>query len=91
MTISESTPSTSGLKRRIKMTDGKQDNKGKDKENKNKKQYFCSSCNEPYQSPPREDWIQCCQCKNWCHELCSSYLGVGSYYCDFCNELTNYD
>ncbi|CAH2085301.1 unnamed protein product [Euphydryas editha] len=30
---------------------------------------------------------ECCECKEWTHEACSSYIGIGSYFCDECQDL----
>lgn len=50
-------------------------------------QYFCLFCIGPYADPPIEDWIQCNDCKLWAHEACTNYSGIGSYYCDSCQEI----
>lgn len=49
--------------------------------------YPCLVCNELYVDPPKEDWIQCDDCKMWAHEACTSYSGIGSFYCDICQEI----
>lgn len=54
-----------------------------DKENKDQ-DFFCIVCKEKYIHPPIEDWIQCDTCRGWTHEACSSYMGRGSYFCDYC-------
>lgn len=47
----------------------------------------CLVCGEKYStSLANEDWIQCSQCRKWAHELCTSYLGYGSYFCDECDD-----
>uniref|UniRef100_A0A2H1VWF9 SFRICE_015897 n=1 Tax=Spodoptera frugiperda TaxID=7108 RepID=A0A2H1VWF9_SPOFR len=48
--------------------------------------FYCLVCAEKYTEPPAEDWIQCNQCKSWAHEDCTSYVGVGSYFCDECED-----
>lgn len=35
------------------------------------KYWFCLYCNEKFVHPPKEDWIQCGKCENWCHEACA--------------------
>ncbi|XP_018575895.1 uncharacterized protein LOC108914548 [Anoplophora glabripennis] len=45
---------------------------------------ICPCCNERFEDPPTEDWIQCSQCLRWWHESCSDYEGVGAYTCDVC-------
>lgn len=42
---------------------------------------YCVICNECFE----EDWIQCCECKNWAHEACSDVEKGQKYYkCDNC-------
>lgn len=53
---------------------------------KTKADLFCLVCAEKYTEPLVEDWIQCSQCQNWAHENCTSYAGVGSYFCDECED-----
>ncbi|XP_049869645.1 uncharacterized protein LOC126369338 [Pectinophora gossypiella] len=48
------------------------------------KKWKCGGCNEIYKEPIEEDWIECSGCKNWWHEKCTAYTGVGAYICDFC-------
>lgn len=49
----------------------------------------CLYCNDLFSnSKSEEGWIQCCSCKNWCHEECA---GVDSddcdqFKCDFCAD-----
>lgn len=47
------------------------------------RKYICPACNEIYEDPPTENWIQCSSCKSWWHEDCSSY-DTGDFCCDFC-------
>ena len=49
------------------------------------KEYKCIFCQQVYEHPPKEDWIECHKCKNWCHEKCSGYDKSGKYTCDFCD------
>lgn len=37
----------------------------------NNQDFFCIYCNVKYTHPPKEDWIQCARCLNWCHEKCA--------------------
>lgn len=53
---------------------------------KPERKYFCLVCGDSYIHPPKEDWIECGDCKEWAHEACTSYSGVGSYFCDLCQE-----
>lgn len=53
----------------------------------NSVQYHCFTCQEPYEDPPVEDWIKCNDCNAWAHESCTAYLGIGSFYCDMCQEI----
>lgn len=42
---------------------------------------YCVICQECFD----EDWIQCCECKNWVHEACSDVEKGQKYYkCDNC-------
>ena len=45
-------------------------------------QYKCIFCHALYEHQPKEDWIECCACKQWCHEKCSVYSGKGKFVCD---------
>lgn len=48
-----------------------------------KKTAICPGCEEEYQDPPTEEWIQCKECAEWWHEECSNYEG-GNFICDYC-------
>lgn len=61
-------------------------NKTKNKENE-QSNCICIICNEPYVDPPTEDWIRCDDCHLWAHDACTSYTGIGAYYCDNCQEI----
>lgn len=43
----------------------------------------CPACEEKYEDPPKEEWIQCARCHEWWHEECSNYEG-GDFVCDYC-------
>lgn len=47
----------------------------------------CVYCNELYSSSvAHEGWIQCIQCKNWAHELCSGVDELDDVFiCDYCH------
>lgn len=45
--------------------------------------YICPGCDESCED---EDWVQCCECDEWWHELCSSYEGLGVFSCDYCKK-----
>lgn len=49
-----------------------------------KKVWACPGCSEIYKEPIVEDWIECTSCKDWWHEKCTDYGGVGFYQCDGC-------
>jgi hypothetical protein len=44
----------------------------------------CPGCDEAYEEPITEDWVQCSGCKQWWHEDCSSYEGLGLFKCEVC-------
>lgn len=47
----------------------------------------CCVCTEKFaDSAGQGQWIQCGDCQDWAHEVCTSYTGVGAYYCDLCQE-----
>ena len=48
--------------------------------------YTCIFCQEVYIFPPPEPWIQCDQCKLWCHEECSAGETDNGYICDLCSQ-----
>lgn len=56
------------------------------KQNPKRKKWSCPGCQEAYEEPITEDWIECSRCKNWWHEKCSNYSNVGCYICDFCTK-----
>jgi hypothetical protein len=45
--------------------------------------YYCPDCMEPYNDPPVETWIQCKQCKGWCHETCTAGETARGFVCVF--------
>lgn len=50
-------------------------------------EYFCIFCHEKYTDPPCEDWIQCIECLEWCHEKCSDAQSTSrGYICDLCRK-----
>lgn len=47
--------------------------------------WYCIYCSEIFIHPPSEDWIQCHECEEWCHENCADMGGKkGPYICDLC-------
>jgi len=45
----------------------------------------CIYCNEPYKSSKSgEQWIRCCSCTGWAHELCAGYDNTAAFVCDMC-------
>jgi hypothetical protein len=42
----------------------------------------CPGCDEAYEEHITEDWVQCSGRKQWWHEDCSSYEGLGLFKCD---------
>ena len=48
--------------------------------------YTCIFCQEVYIFPPPEAWLQCDQCKLWCHEACSAGATDYGYTCDLCSQ-----
>ena len=44
--------------------------------------YLCIYCEEKYEDPPSEDWLQCVSCGKWYHEKC----GSGDANCDLCQS-----
>ena len=45
----------------------------------------CLICKECFaDSRDGEQWIQCQQCQEWCHEDCTDADSVSGYTCDFC-------
>lgn len=45
---------------------------------------LCPGCEETYQDPPTEEWIQCTSCQLWWHEACSNFDGINYFVCDLC-------
>lgn len=71
------------IKRKLfSMTENKQKKKKLEKD----KEYRCLVCDGEYGQPPFDDWIQCGDCKDWAHEGCTDYPGIGSYFCDLCHQ-----
>lgn len=33
--------------------------------------FYCIFCDELFENPPVEDWIECKKCNLWCHEKCA--------------------
>lgn len=68
------------LKKKNKETSGQ-----KTKGNKTKRDWHCIYCSEKFVHPPREDWIQCAPCQEWCHEKCTDHASKGkAYTCELC-------
>lgn len=81
---------TENLKENLKSEKkGKKIEKPKKKTNEKKKRSGCPCliCGELYEDPPTEDWIQCDDCKMWAHDECTSYSGIGAFFCDYCHEI----
>ena len=49
-------------------------------------EYFCIVCGTKYLEPITEDWIQCSQCKFWCHEACANIDKNPFFICDKCKK-----
>lgn len=47
------------------------------------KEIKCPACDELFEDPPTEDWIQCSVCQEWWHEDCTAYEG-GIFVCEYC-------
>jgi len=48
--------------------------------------FYCIYCNALcIEDALEEDWLECCKCKEWCHESCAP-IDIGTQYftCDFC-------
>ena len=59
--------------------------KRKRNENSEHSEWFCIICGEKYADPPCEDWIQCIECLEWCHEKCSDVQSTSrGFVCDLC-------
>lgn len=58
-------------------------NKLRNMQKRLKSEHFCPICNEKYEDPPSEDWIECSSCNRWFHEDCTGYEG-GLFVCDLC-------
>lgn len=68
----------------IAKKDERKQNKSRKKEKDSILSYCCLMCEEPYEDPPTEEWLQCYKCLNWCHEECTAYEGSGQFICDIC-------
>lgn len=71
---------------KVKLSGTKNDTQ-KRSDNATNQHYVCLICMEPYEDPPVEDWIRCDDCQLWAHEACTTYSGIGAYYCDNCQEI----
>lgn len=78
----EPSPGPSGIKK--KQSKRTQITKNKNKKKGTNKSHVCLICDEKYEEPPTEDWIQCIICESWFHENCTAYE-KGIFRCDFCN------
>ena len=46
-------------------------------------EYECTFCHSS-ESVPGEEWVQCCKCKDWAHEMCCDLQdGNSNLICDF--------
>ena len=52
--------------------------------NENVPEWFCLICDEKYEDPPTEDWLQCDRCKHWAHVKCA-LIETEVYVCDLCH------
>jgi len=44
---------------------------------------FCPGCDEEFEEPITEDWVQYNDFQQWWHDACSCYEGTGVFKCDF--------
>ena len=70
--------------KKLNFGNGKNNRKHVNQEFFRETEVLCPGCNELYEDPPIEDWVQCCKCREWWHENCSSYEGGKLFICDLC-------
>lgn len=78
----KSKKTTNSKERKFKK--GKSNNKSK----REKDDVECLYCNNKYSSDRSgEEWIKCCNCKNWAHEACAGIEPNQHYFiCDLCRD-----
>ncbi|CAH2096859.1 unnamed protein product [Euphydryas editha] len=78
------------IKKNTKTTENIIVKKSKDSGKENEEeQCVCYYCGENYieiNKKPVDDWIQCDKCKQWSHEKCTAYEGIGLFFCDICTD-----
>jgi len=79
----------SGVTKKKKFRNQKKKSVGKNtvvSTEKNERSSYCIYCNEQCIDEALEEvWLQCCKCKEWCHETCEPIdNNAENFTCDFC-------